>query len=801
MIKDVAKSFWSFFDNIRGHEALGLNEVVGCTLILYCRHKGYSYDFYYFPEKKIQINCLGDNHKSDETLTLLYTRIRGRKLSGYVVKFADFISSITNEDFTEQYPSIVDYYYEKVGRLVGGSDSVYFIQPREVTELISFFLQKYGVTSIYNPFAGLCSYPISLGGKCKFVAQEINKITLALAKVRLDAYGLNSECVEYGDSIRQWEDPLADSIVSSVPFGLTFSAEERKELKIPFLYYDEFFFYKALDINHDNIHFPKKCIATIVARNFCYRDSSKIIREYLCKGKSIDTIIELPEGVFPGTSIATSIIILSEEHKTETVRFVDAMSFFPVKGQSDLWTDTVDKLLSVIKEDSSDFIKHVSYSEITDQSYILCGDNYLADNYVCNDGKQVVRLGDIAWCMSDFPIVWDEVNVLDESGFSNKVLDIIHPDTTCLSRQHLRTMDGNCHVGSCLIFALIDGEVKVYNYKSDIPIFVKMRYLCLNVNEGVTPEYLALTLLQDPIFCRQFKQRGNMSRLSNIILNRNIVIDIPSHQEHRLRLAEQKEKEAMARTRAAEDARYQINKAGSDIAHMLGSAFKKQKEIIGEFRYLNPGSTDYQNNVTSLIDTAQYVNRVITAVGKDLSKARISLKRTNISLEVEDYVRAWGNFNGTSDFEILVHDFTYGDVQVKLDSLMFRIMMDTLIDNAWRHGFNQGNIVNEEGNKIAIRLMPVIIDENSYVLVSVMNNGQPLDADYRVRDYIERGNFKGDSGRTGLGGHHVYTIVKRHNGFFSINSEKGWSFVANILLPVEDSGKTIFNTEYDGEYV
>ena len=801
MVEDAVKTIYGFFDSIRGYETFDVNEVACCISILYCRHKGYPYDFSYLSERTVEINYLGETSLSDKTLSLLKARIKSKKFSLSVVKFSDAVKSIPEEDFSETYSSLVDYYYDRISYWLGGADSVYYIQPREVTQLITFFLKENGVTSVYNPFAGLCSYPIALGPTCKFFAQEINETTVALARVRVDAYGLNPDSIELGDSARQWNDHGAEAIVASVPFGLTFRGEERKLLGIPCQNYDEFFFYKALDIKQESLHFPKKCIATIVARSFCYRNSSKTVREHLCKGRCIDTVIELPEGIFPGTSIATSIVILTEEKPKDSVRFVDATPFFVAeKKRNRLWMENVERILAALKDDSSDFIKHVSFADISEQNYILCSDNYLSDTFECGPGKQVVRLGDIAWTSVNFPaVVQSEVVVLDESGLSNKVLDILHPDTGCLSTT--QSKDGYYQTGPCLIFAQKEGEVKVYNYKDERPILMKMRYLPLHVKEGISPEYLALTLLKDPIFCRQFKQRSGMSLIPSIILNRNIVIDVPSLQEQQLRLAEQEEKDLMNRTRAAEDARYQIGKAGSDIAHMLGATFKKQNEIISQFRYLEPGSDKYQSYVTSLIDTAQYVNRVITSVGKDLAKAKITLRKTDISSEVEDYIRAWGNFNGTTDFTLITQDLTNHDVAVKMDTLLFRILMDTLIDNAWRHGFDQGNYQSEDGNMIAIRLSPVLVDDKPYLCLSVMNNGHPLDDHYSVRDYIERGNFKGDSGRTGLGGNHVYTIAKRHNGFFALNSEQDWNFVADVLLPVETPGQTPFNTEYDGEYV
>ena len=787
---------------------LGVNTVACCLSILYCRHKGYAYRLIDSSAKGFIFEPSANDVHNDSILAALMKVVGNAWIPYNIHRFNQELDAIPELSYNEFYSQIIDYYFEVVSTIVGSADYIYYIQPQEVTDIIAFFLKEKGASIVYNPFAGLCSYQIALGKGSRFYSQELNLTTLAFAKVRLDAYGINPDSIVAGDSVREWDDHGADSIVASVPFGMTFRVEERKALGIPCQNYDDYFFYKALGIKQERIHFPKKCIATIVPKAFCYRGSTKAIREYLCDNRCIDTIIELPEGIFPGTAIATSIIVLSEEEQRETVRFYDATSLTTsivdgYKGKKRIGMDNVDRILAELKSDHSELIKHVPFTDIASQNYVLCAENYLPDDFKCEPGKIVVRLGDIAWNIPNFPAValYDaDSYVLDEAGLTNKVLDILHPNDESLTRT--RTNEGYYQTGPCLVFAMKEGELKVFNYKADLPLIMKLRYLPLHVREDVLPEYLALILIKDPIFCRQFQQKQGMSLIPSVILNRRIVIDASlATQAEYVRLAEQAEKEDMARTRAAEDARYQIGKAGSDIAHMLGGTFKKQNELISQFRYLDPGSEKYQSYVTSLIDTAQYVNRVITAVGKDLTKAKITLKKIAVSSEIEDYIRAWGNFNGSSDFSIIIQDLTNRDVIVKMDTLMFRIMMDTLIDNAWRHGFDQGNYQSQDGNKIAIRLSPVLLDEQQYLLLSVMNNGHPLDPDYNVRNYVERGNFKGDTGRTGLGGNHVFTITKRHNGYFALNSEQDWSFVADILLPVENPGQTIFNTEYDGEYI
>ena len=57
--------------------------------------------------------------------------------------------------------------------------------------------------------------------------------------------------------------------------------------------------------------------------------------------------------------------------------------------------------------------------------------------------------------------------------------------------------------------------------------------------------------------------------------------------------------------------------------------------------------------------------------------------------------------------------------------------------------------------------------------------------DFTLQRYISRGEFCGESGRTGLGGNHVYSIAKRHDGFINLTSIPEWPVIIEVLIPVE----------------
>ena len=84
-----------------------------------------------------------------------------------------------------------------------------------------------------------------------------------------------------------------------------------------------------------------------------------------------------------------------------------------------------------------------------------------------------------------------------------------------------------------------------------------------------------------------------------------------------------------------------------------------------------------------------------------------------------------------------------------------------------------------------------------------MNNGKQKNPDYSVSDFISRGNFDGESGRTGVGGYHIHQIAQKHKGFVGIDSNDEWGFIVNVLIPVQqwpDNKKIKFITD-DKEYV
>ena len=69
-------------------------------------------------------------------------------------------------------------------------------------------------------------------------------------------------------------------------------------------------------------------------------------------------------------------------------------------------------------------------------------------------------------------------------------------------------------------------------------------------------------------------------------------------------------------------------------------------------------------------------------------------------------------------------------------------------------------------------------------MLSIANNGSSFADGFTVEDYISKGRFVSSTGRSGLGGYHVHQITKGHNGFLCLDSNKIWSVIVDVLIPL-----------------
>ena len=98
------------------------------------------------------------------------------------------------------------------------------------------------------------------------------------------------------------------------------------------------------------------------------------IRKYLVKNNFIDCIIQLPDNLFFGTSIATCIMVLKKNKKDNSILFIDASKeFVKVTNNNKLTDENIENIVKIFtdRKDIDYVAKLVSNSEIEDNDYNL----------------------------------------------------------------------------------------------------------------------------------------------------------------------------------------------------------------------------------------------------------------------------------------------------------------------------------------------------------------------------------------------------------------------------------------------
>ena len=104
------------------------------------------------------------------------------------------------------------------------------------------------------------------------------------------------------------------------------------------------------------------------------------IRKYLIDNNFVDCIIQLPENLFYGTSIATCIMVLKKSKKDNSTLFIDASKeCVKVTNNNKLTEKNIDKIVKIFtdRKDIQYVARLVSNKEIAEKKYDLSVSTYV----------------------------------------------------------------------------------------------------------------------------------------------------------------------------------------------------------------------------------------------------------------------------------------------------------------------------------------------------------------------------------------------------------------------------------------
>lgn len=356
-----------------------------------------------FDDIDVNSNKLGATvDKRNEMLVKLMNGIASMNLGN-----SDY-SDNSIDAFGDAYEYLMGMYASNAGKS-GGE----YYTPQEVSELLTkiTIVGKKTVNKVYDPACGsgslLLKFAKILGAdnvRLGFYGQEINITTYNLCRINMFLHDVSYDKfnIKLGDTLtdpKHWDDEPFEAIVSNPPYSIKWEGDDN-----PILINDQRFSPAGVlapkgkadlaFIMHSLSWLATNGTAAIVCfPGIMYRGGAEQkIRKYLIDNNYIDCIIQLPDNLFFGTSIATCIMVLKKGKAENKTLFIDASKeCVKVTNSNKLTEQNIDNILKVFTErkDKIDYVSRlVENSEIAQNEYNLSVSSYVE----AEDTKEVIDI-------------------------------------------------------------------------------------------------------------------------------------------------------------------------------------------------------------------------------------------------------------------------------------------------------------------------------------------------------------------------------------------------------------------------
>lgn len=342
-----------------------------------------------FDDIDVNSNKLGATvAKRNEKLVKLLDGIGDMKLGDY--------KDNTIDAFGDAYEFLMGMYASNAGK----SGGEYFT-PQEVSELLTRLtvVGKTQVNKVYDPACGsgslLLKFAKILGKenvRQGFYGQEINLTTYNLCRINMFLHDIdfdkfNIACEDTLISPQHWDDEPFEAIVSNPPYSTKWAGDDN-----PILINDTRFSPAGVlapkskadlaFVMHSLSWLSTNGTAAIVCfPGIFYRGGAEQkIRKYLVDNNFIDCIIQLPDNLFFGTSIATCIMVLKKSKNENATLFIDATAECEkVTNNNKLRDKNIENILKMFidRADIAHKARLVQNSEIAENDYNLSVSTYI----------------------------------------------------------------------------------------------------------------------------------------------------------------------------------------------------------------------------------------------------------------------------------------------------------------------------------------------------------------------------------------------------------------------------------------
>lgn len=353
-----------------------------------------------FDDIDVNSNKLGATvAKRNEKLVKLLNGVGDMQLGNY--------QDNTIDAFGDAYEYLMGMYASNAGK----SGGEYFT-PQEVSELLTRIAigEKTEVNKVYDPACGSGSLLLKAAkilGRDKvrqgFFGQEINLTTYNLCRINMFLHDIDYDKfdIAHGDTLtdpQHWDEEPFEVIVSNPPYSIKWEGDGNATLindprfspagvLAPKSKADLAFIMHSLSWLATNGTAAIVCFPGVMYRG----GAEKKIRKYLIDNNFIDGVIQLPDNLFFGTSIATCILVLKKSKRDNSIFFLDASKeCVKVTNSNKLTQENIQHILEAYqaREDREYLCRLVPNGEIGEQDYNLSVSTYVEQE----DTREVIDI-------------------------------------------------------------------------------------------------------------------------------------------------------------------------------------------------------------------------------------------------------------------------------------------------------------------------------------------------------------------------------------------------------------------------
>jgi type I restriction enzyme M protein len=353
-----------------------------------------------FDDIDVSSNKLGPTvAKRNEKLVKLINGVGEMKLGDY--------KDNTIDAFGDAYEFLMGMYASNAGKS-GGE----YYTPQEVSELLTriTIVGKTEVNKVYDPACGsgslLLNFAKILGKenvRQGFFGQEINITTYNLCRINMFLHDIDYDKfdIAHGDTLtdaHHWDDEPFEAIVSNPPYSIRWEGDANAVLindprfspagiLAPKSKADLAFVMHSLSWLATNGTAAIVCFPGVMYRG----GAEQKIRQYLIDNNYVDCVIQLPDNLFFGTTIATCIMVLKKSKSRNSTLFIDASrECIKVTNSNKLTAANIEKIIAAYtaRADADYFVRLVHNADVIAQDYNLSVSTYVAQE----DKREVVNI-------------------------------------------------------------------------------------------------------------------------------------------------------------------------------------------------------------------------------------------------------------------------------------------------------------------------------------------------------------------------------------------------------------------------